>query len=65
MNARPLVALGFLSLVGGATVWKLTRPDPHARKADEVTLASVPSLDPGSIDELELKEPKKPRVVHR
>lgn len=59
MKTRTLVALALLVVVGGLTLWKQTRPDPHVR----THAATQPlSLKKDDIDELEIAEPGKPVV---
>src|SRR6266545_3844483 len=59
LRNRTLVALALLVLVGGATLWKVTRPDPHARTKDSSQTLSIKKDD---IDELEIAESGKPAL---
>src|SRR5678810_1225865 len=60
MNNRMLLALALLVLVGGATVWKVTRKDPHVRtEADKKSPLSIKKED---VDELEIAEADKPAI---
>src|SRR5215470_5397387 len=56
---RTLVALAALVVVGGATVWKVTRPDPHAIGPAGEPGAAVYHVAKADVDELEITDPKK------
>jgi uncharacterized protein DUF4340 len=60
MKNRTMLALALLVLVGGATVWKVTRKDPHVRsEGDKKSPLSIKKED---VDELEIAEAGKPAV---
>src|SRR5262249_35350165 len=56
---RTLVALAALVVVGGATLWKITRPDPHAIGPAGEPGAAVYHVAKADVDELEITDPKK------
>jgi hypothetical protein len=59
LKNRTFIALAALVVIGGAAVWKVTRPDPHAARPAAATW----SLQKDAVDELEITEPQKPAVV--
>lgn len=63
LEKRTLVAVALLAMVGGATAWKLSRPDPYARNEKARPAAGVPTLSEDAYDEIELSEAGKPTVV--
>src|SRR5262249_48183072 len=60
---RTLVALAALVVVGGATLWKITRPDPHAIGPAGEPGAAVYHVAKADVDELEITDPKKGAVT--
>jgi hypothetical protein len=60
LKSRTILALGLLVLVAGATVYKVTRKDPHVKDA---SAASPLAISRDAVDELEIAEPGKPAVV--
>src|SRR5215470_15998189 len=63
LKNRTLVALAALVLIGGATVWKVTRPDPHAAGNAPDPGAQAYHVAKADIDEIEIAEPKKPAIA--
>ena len=59
---RTLVALAALVVVGGATVWKVTRPDPHAIGPAGEPGTAVYHVAKTDVDELEITDSKKGTV---
>lgn len=59
---RTLVALAALVVIGGATIWKVTRPDPHAAGPAGEPGAAVYHVAKADIDEIEITDPKKGAV---
>jgi hypothetical protein len=61
LKNRTYLALTTLIVVGGAAVWKVTRPDPHAATAP--VGAAKWDVKKDAIDELTIAAPGKPEVV--
>ena len=62
MRNRTFVALAVLVLVGGATLWKVTRPEPYSADTTPSAGAAVYQVHKADVDELEIAEPGKPAI---
>ncbi len=63
LKGRTYLAIGLLVVVGGFTVWKVTRTSPYEHRTNVAAASPLPALKKDDIDEIEIAEAGKPAVV--